>query len=110
MKNIFFAIPFLLFLACHNTKAMTGNSIGQFEKPEQIQDSVLLNLQKNNEVVLAFVIETYAWAKTKNYQVLTLNNNEWRGYHYTVNNTSHTSLTLQPIFVPAIHVMLCGNL
>ena len=102
MKNIFFAIPFLLFLSCHNSKAMTANSLDQLgRKEQQPEDSVLLDLQKNNEVVLAFAIETYAWAKTKNYKILALNNNEWKGFNYTVNNTSHTSSGLMPVDVSA---------
>jgi len=100
MKNIVFIIPFLLFVSCHNSKAMSANSSDQPGRQEQRpEDSVLLNLQKNNEVVLAFAIETYAWAKTKNYKILALNNNEWKGFNYTVNNTSHTSSGLTPIDV-----------
>jgi len=100
MKNIFLAIPFLLFLSCHNSKAMTANPLDQSgRKEQQPEDSVLLDLQKNNEVVLAFAIETYAWAKTKNYKILALNNNEWKGFNYTVNNTSHTSSGLMSVNV-----------
>ena len=99
MKNIFFAIPFLMFLSCHNSKAMVTHSIDQFAGQEQLEDTVLINLQKNNEVVLAFAIETYAWARTKNYKILALNNNEWKGFNYTVNSTSHTSSRLNPVKV-----------
>ena len=42
---------------------MTANPLDQSgRKEQQPEDSVLLDLQKNNEVVLAFAIETYAWA------------------------------------------------
>ena len=79
---------------------MTANPLDQSgRKEQQPEDSVLLDLQKNNEVVLAFAIETYAWAKTKNYKILALNNNEWKGFNYTVNNTSHTSSGLMPVNV-----------
>ena len=101
MKNIFCAIPVLLFLSCHNSKAMMANPVKQNGRQEQLQDSVLINLQQNNELVLAFAIETYAWAKTKNYKIITLNNNEWKGYNYSVNNSTHSSSELIPVAVSA---------
>jgi hypothetical protein len=96
MKNILFAIPFLLLLSCHSSKAMESDAIENFERQAPLDDTVLQMLQKNNELVLAFAVETYAWAKTKNYEILTLNNNEWKGYRYSVSITGHTSSGLIP--------------
>jgi hypothetical protein len=101
MKNIFFTIPILLFLSCRSSKAMTANPTEQKERQEQLEDSVLINLQQNNELVLAFAVETYAWARTKNYKILTLNNNEWKGYNYKINNSTHSSSGLIPVTVSA---------
>jgi hypothetical protein len=101
MKNIFFTIPILLFLSCHSSKAMITNSTEPNERQEQPQDSVLRNLQQNNELVLAFAIETYAWARTKNYKILTLNNNEWKGYNYSINNSTQSSSGLIAVTVSA---------
>lgn len=91
MKNFLIAIPFILFLSCHSTKAMFTNPIEQYGRQEQLTDSVLRNLQQNNEVVLAFAVAHYAWVKMIQYQILALNNNQWKAYNYTVNMTNHTS-------------------
>ena len=101
MKNIFFTIPILLFFSCHSTRAMTANPTEQSERQEQLEDSVLKNLQQNNELVLAFAVETYAWARTKNYKILTLNNNEWKGYNYSINSSRQSSSGLIPVTVSA---------
>src|SRR5690349_21138360 len=101
MKNIFFAIPVLLFFSCHSSRAMTANPTEQNERQEQPEDSILKKLQQNNELVLAFAVETYAWARTKNYKILTLNNNEWKGYNYSINNSRQSSSGLIPVSVSA---------
>ncbi len=88
MKNILvYSLAVLLFSTCRSTNAMSALSLDQFGRTEQAADSVLHNLQQNNELVLAFAIETYAWAKTVTYTAFALKNNEWTGYSWYVNKS-----------------------
>ncbi|HRI19951.1 MAG TPA: hypothetical protein PLA68_03315 [Panacibacter sp.] len=88
MKNIFaFSIAVILFSSCHNTKAMSAAQPDQYARTEQAADPFLHELQQNNELVLAFAVETYAWAKTVSYKAIAFNNDEWRGYNWYVNKS-----------------------
>ena len=64
MKKLFLAITLFFFLSCHNTKAMSTGTNNGYGREEQVTDTVLHSLQQNNELVLAFAIETWAWEKT----------------------------------------------
>ncbi len=88
MKNIFvYSLAVFLFSSCHSTNAMSAFSLDQYGRTEQAADSVLYNLQQNNELVLAFAVETNAWAKTITYKAFALNNNEWTGYSWFINKS-----------------------
>lgn len=99
MKILFLAIPVIFILSCRNTKAMSKDTIEQFGREEQVTDSVLHELQKNNDVVIAFAVAHYAWVKMIRYDILAMRNNEWKAYTYTVNNTNHTSSGLSEVAV-----------
>lgn len=59
-----------------------------YARAEQVTDTFLHSLQQNNELVIAYAVETYAWAKTVNYQILAKNGNEWKGYSYYINKSN----------------------
>ena len=59
--------------------------ISEIEKkgiPDSIGDPVLRNLQKQNDLVIAFATENYAWIRNKTYLILCKNGIEWTGYNY----------------------------
>ena len=88
MKNIFvYSLAVFLFSSCHTAKVIPAASFDQYGRTGQANDSVLHNLQQNNELVLAFAFETYAWAKTVTYKAIALNNNEWKGYNWYINKS-----------------------
>ena len=91
MKNVMLSISLVLFFSCHNTSAMSSNNINEYGRAEQISDSILHQLQQSNEVVLAFAVENYAWVKSINYKIIALNNNQWKGYTYSINKTRGTA-------------------
>jgi hypothetical protein len=97
MKKFLKAVPFILFLSCHNTKAMFTNPIEQYGRQEQLTDSVLRSLQQNNEVVIAFTMANYAWVKKIDYRILAMNNNKWKAYTYSNNITQHISSGLNEV-------------
>lgn len=73
---------------------MVANPIEQYGKDEPLTDSVLLRLQQDNDVVLAFAVANYAWVKSVSYRIIALNKQQWKGYTYAVNYTRHTSTGL----------------
>jgi len=75
---------------------MFTNQIDEYGSTEQLTDSVLHSLQQNNELILAFAVETNAWVRAVNYKVLAMNKDQWKGYTYYVNNTTHISSGLKP--------------
>ncbi|CAN5125222.1 hypothetical protein BH11BAC6_BH11BAC6_01560 [soil metagenome] len=78
---------------------MSADSFNQYARQEQVTDSFLHTLQQNNEVVLAFAVETFAWAKTVNYHIIALNKNEWKGYTYYINKSSGNLSKLMEVSV-----------
>ncbi len=101
MKNILLRLSaILLFSSCSNTKAMHENQWQQYGRIEQVADPFLNSLQKNNDLVLVFALENYAWGKSVNYKALALNNNEWTAYGWYVNKNAGPSV--QPNVNPLI--------
>lgn len=88
MKNIFLGSAIVILCSCANTKAMNNNQWQQYGRTEQVSDPFLNNLQQNNELVLVYALETYAWAKTVTYKAIALNNNEWSAYNWYVNKSA----------------------
>ena len=39
-------------------------------------------MQQQNEVVLAFATESYAWIRAVDYRIITMNKGQWKGYTY----------------------------
>ena len=88
MKNISAIFITVLITCCSNSKQLTTNSFEQYAEDVQIKDSVLLALQQQNDLVIAYAVDNTAWAKSSTYQILTQNKEGWMGYFYYVNNTS----------------------
>jgi len=87
MKRIFLAVAVIIILSCNNTRVMSASNLNEYGRTEQVTDTFIHSLQQNNELVLAFAVETYAWAKTISYHILVKNKNEWKGYNYFVSIT-----------------------
>ena len=50
-----------------------------------MEDSVINNLRNNNDIVIAYAVENFAWVRKINYTFLHKKMDEWKGYHYNVN-------------------------
>ncbi|MEP7317594.1 MAG: hypothetical protein ABI921_02600 [Panacibacter sp.] len=93
MKNIILQSAIFLFCSCTNTKAINNDQMNdtqwhQYGRTEQVSDPFLHKLQQNNELVLVYAFETYAWAKTVTYNAIALSNNQWTGYNWYVNKSA----------------------
>ena len=81
MKVIWMILFTSFILSCSNTKVMSAN-FEEYARKEQVQDSFLLSLQQNNDVVIAYAVESFAWVKAISYKIITLKDGEWYGYAY----------------------------
>lgn len=82
MKGFLTGFAMAVILSCNNTRVMSAGSFDQYARTEQVTDSFLLSLQQENEIVLAFAAESYAWVRAVDYRIITLNKGQWKGYAY----------------------------
>jgi glucose-6-phosphate 1-dehydrogenase len=82
MKGCLIVLLMTVILSCNNTRGMSASSFDQYARTEQVSDSFLLSLQQQNEVVIAFAVESYAWVRSVDYKIITLNKGVWKGYTY----------------------------
>ncbi|MEP6464991.1 MAG: hypothetical protein ABJB05_01745 [Parafilimonas sp.] len=73
----------------------SGNSIS-------VQDSILHKLQTENDLIIAYAVENFAWVKSMDYHIIVQKGNVWKGYKYhrnlMMNNAgSPTSVTLEKV-------------
>lgn len=101
MKQILFFFTFLSLLSCENTKVMSSDSAKEIEvannssqpdsntQPDSVQpkDSIIQQLQKENDLLIAFEVATVAWGKTSSYKILAKKGNDWKGYTAFISHT-----------------------
>src|SRR6478735_3155632 len=85
------SIQFIIIIICMITtgcsaqKTMFTENVNAATGKQPVEDSVLQKLQNENELVIAFAIEKFAWVRSIDYHILAQNNNEWKGYVYHKN-------------------------
>lgn len=52
---------------------------------QDLEDSVISNLRINNDIVIAYAIENFAWVKKIDFIILAQQNGNWTGYSYKRN-------------------------
>jgi hypothetical protein len=82
MKIFLTGLSIAVILSCNNTLGMSASSFDTYARTEQVTDSFLLSLQQQNEVVLVFAVESYAWVRAIDYRIIALNKGQWKGYTY----------------------------
>jgi len=70
---------------CSAQKDLLVSNVESSPNKQVVEDSVLLKLQGENELVVAYAIENFAWARSIDYRIIAQNNNEWKGYRYHEN-------------------------
>lgn len=66
------------------------------ENHGQPRDSIIRKLQNENDLVLAFEVETVAWAKTSSYKILAKKGGTWKAYTAHVSRMPQSQSSLQP--------------
>jgi hypothetical protein len=69
---------------------------------QTIEDEELKKLQSENDLVIAFAIENYAWARSIDYYIIAMSNAGWKGYKYHHNlmrGNAGSPTSLQPVQV-----------
>jgi len=49
---------------------------------QPLEDSVINNLRNDNDIVIAYAVENFAWVKKINYTIVAQKNGEWKGFVY----------------------------
>ena len=84
MKNYLKLIIIMAFIntGCSAQKNSITENINASANKQPLEDAVLQTLQAENDLVIAYAIENYAWARSIDYRILVQKNNEWKGYTY----------------------------
>lgn len=75
----------ILFTSCVAQKASIINRFDAAGKDQPLEDSILNNLRNENDIVIAYAIENFAWVKKIGYKIIAQKDGKWQGYDYTVN-------------------------
>lgn len=97
-----FILIVLLSIGCKAQQNLLEKNIGTTANKQIIEDSVLSKLQSENDLVVAYAIENFAWARSISYRIVAKNNNVWQGYVYhknLMNNSTASPSVLNKINV-----------
>lgn len=92
------AIIIFMFSSCKAQKESVIKQVDETGSDLVLEDSVLNNLRNNNDIVIAYAIENFAWVRSIHYKILAQKNGEWNGYVYTANlMKQHPSQTVSSV-------------
>lgn len=67
---------------CSAQKNLVEQNINSSGNKQAIEDDELKKLQSENDLVIAFAVENFAWVKSIDYFIIAKNSNGWKGYKY----------------------------
>jgi hypothetical protein len=79
------AVITVMSTGCNAQKNTLTENIDAVAGKQPVEDTVLQRLQSENELVIAYAVESFAWVKSINYRILVKSNGEWKGYVYHKN-------------------------
>lgn len=85
MKQHFFKLFFFMAMVntgCSAQKNLVEQNINSSGNKQAIEDDELKKLQSENDLVIAFAVENFAWVKSIDYFIIAKNSNGWKGYKY----------------------------
>lgn len=94
-----------IIYSCKTSQQSTLKAIEKYGMAETIEDSVIQSLRQQNDLILAFATENYAWVRSTSFLILCKKNQEWTGYNYYRNdmpkrsNETGSSFNINPVFV-----------
>lgn len=84
-------IQFVLFICCMITTACSAQKnivteqVNTTTTKQPVEDAVLKKLQGENDLLVAYAIENFAWVRSIDYRILAQQGNEWKAYVYHKN-------------------------
>lgn len=72
-------------MGCTAQKNILVEGVNTSGKKQPVEDDVLKKLQNENDLVIAFAYENFAWVKSMNYLIVVQHGNEWKGFKYYKN-------------------------
>ena len=75
----------LINSGCSAQKEVLISNIESSPGKQAVEDSVLRKLQAENDLVIAYAVENFAWVRSIDYRILAQNSNGWKGYRYHQN-------------------------
>lgn len=84
MSNYLKLIIIMAFMhtGCSAQKTSITENINASANKQPVEDAVLQTLQSENDLVIAYAIENFAWARSIDYRILVQKDNVWKGYTY----------------------------
>lgn len=84
IKNCFKLILIIALMntSCSAQKNVLISNIDASQNKQPIEDSVLNKLQAENDLVIAYAVENFAWVRSMDFKIIAQKNNEWTGYNY----------------------------
>ena len=73
------------FASCKAQQNLIIQKIDEAGSNQNLEDSIINNLRNDNDIVIAYAVENFAWVRKINYLILVQKNGEWKGYQYNVN-------------------------
>jgi len=74
-----------VFASCSAQKTSVMQQVDVLGQDQTIEDSVIRRLRDNNDLVIAYAVENFAWVRSISYLIIAKKNDEWMGYQYHVN-------------------------
>src|SRR4051812_5930451 len=88
MKKVeIFLFAMFITASCASCKAQQNSIIQKIDEAgsnQVLEDTVINNLRNNNDIVIAYAVENFAWVRKINYTIIAQQNGEWKGYQYNV--------------------------
>jgi hypothetical protein len=104
MKNYLkiIIVIMLLNIGCSAQKNSLISNIELAGNKQPVDDETIKKLQNENDLIIAYAVENFAWVKSMDYHIISQKNNEWKGYKYhrnlmTNNAGSPTTITSEKI-------------
>ena len=87
MKNYFkiLIVMALINTGCVAQKNSLISNVDAVGKKQPIGDSLLERLQTENDIIIAYAVENFAWIRSMDFHIIAQNNNGWQGYTYHKN-------------------------
>jgi hypothetical protein len=85
LKLFLLGIFVITIASCMAQKNSIITAVDQAGNNQPLEDSVLNNLRNDNDIVIAYAIENFAWVRKINYTIIAQKNGEWKGYEYERN-------------------------